>query len=46
MQQLLTDALDLLPELMAEFATNAQRQRNDVDQLAARAHALAKGEVA
>ncbi|MHC8353468.1 Hpt domain-containing protein [Pseudomonas sp. RT4P38] len=43
-QQLLGDALNLLPELVAEFAGNAQRQRNDVDQLAARAHALAKGE--
>ncbi|MHC8379660.1 Hpt domain-containing protein [Pseudomonas sp. MDT1-16] len=43
-QQLLGDALNLLPELVAEFAANAQRQRNDVDQLAARAHALAKGD--
>jgi chemosensory pili system protein ChpA (sensor histidine kinase/response regulator) len=43
-QQLLGDVLTLLPELVAEFAANAQRQRNDVDQLAARAHALAKGE--
>jgi chemosensory pili system protein ChpA (sensor histidine kinase/response regulator) len=43
-QQLLGDVLALLPELVAEFAANAQRQRNDVDQLAARAHALAKGE--
>ncbi|TPG72557.1 Hpt domain-containing protein [Pseudomonas arsenicoxydans] len=43
-QQLLTDALNLLPDLVAEFAGNAQRQRNDVDQLAARAHALAKGD--
>ncbi|MGW8463538.1 Hpt domain-containing protein [Pseudomonas sp. CLCA07] len=43
-QQLLTDALNLLPELVAEYAGNAQRQRNDVDQLAARAHALAKGD--
>ncbi|MHC8296719.1 Hpt domain-containing protein [Pseudomonas sp. LB3P58] len=42
-QQLLGDALNLLPELVAEFAHHAQRQRNDVDQLAARAHALAKG---
>ena len=42
-QQLVGDALKLLPELVAEFAANAQRQRNDVDQLAARAHALAKG---
>jgi chemosensory pili system protein ChpA (sensor histidine kinase/response regulator) len=43
-QQLLSDVLNLLPELVAEFATNAQRQRNDVDQLAARAHALSKGD--
>jgi chemosensory pili system protein ChpA (sensor histidine kinase/response regulator) len=43
-QQLLTEALNLLPELVAEYAGNAQRQRNDVDQLAARAHALAKGD--
>ncbi|KQV23452.1 histidine kinase [Pseudomonas sp. Root329] len=42
-QQLLGDALNLLPELVTEFANHAQRQRNDVDQLAARAHALAKG---
>jgi len=43
-QQLIGDVLHLLPELVAEYAANAQRQRNDVDQLAARAHALAKGE--
>jgi chemosensory pili system protein ChpA (sensor histidine kinase/response regulator) len=43
-QQLLRDALDLLPKLVAEFAANAQRQCNQVDQLAARAHALAKGD--
>ena len=42
-QQLLTDTLLLLPELISEFATHRQRQRSDVDQLAARAHALAKG---
>jgi len=42
-QQLLTDTVLLLPELISEFATHRQRQRNDVDQLAARAHALAKG---
>ena len=42
-QQLLTDTVLLLPELINEFATNRQRQRSDVDQLAARAHALAKG---
>jgi chemosensory pili system protein ChpA (sensor histidine kinase/response regulator) len=41
--QLLGDVMQLLPELVAEFASNTQRQRNDVDQLAARAHALAKG---
>ncbi|PNG42104.1 hybrid sensor histidine kinase/response regulator [Pseudomonas asplenii] len=43
-QQLLTDTVLLLPELISEFATNSQRQRSDVDQLAARAHALAKGD--
>ncbi|WP_219095066.1 Hpt domain-containing protein [Pseudomonas sp. UMAB-40] len=43
-QQLLRDALELLPALVAEFAANAQRQCNQVDQLAARAHALAKGD--
>ena len=43
-QQLLSDALDLLPDLITEFAANAQRQRDDVDRLAARAHALAKGD--
>ncbi|QAY83752.1 Hpt domain-containing protein [Pseudomonas arsenicoxydans] len=43
-QQLLGDALKLLPQLVAEFAANAQRQCNEVDHLAARAHALAKGE--
>ncbi|MBH9431682.1 Hpt domain-containing protein [Pseudomonas aeruginosa] len=34
----------LLPELVEEFAANAQRQRDDVDLLAATAHALARGE--
>ena len=43
-QQVLTDTVLLLPELISEFATNSQRQRSDVDQLAARAHALAKGD--
>ena len=43
-QQLIGEVLQLLPELVAEYAANAQRQRNDVDQLAARAHALAKGD--
>ncbi|WP_095049472.1 Hpt domain-containing protein [Pseudomonas sp. Irchel s3h9] len=43
-QQVLTDTALLLPELISEFATSNQRQRGDVDQLAARAHALAKGD--
>ncbi|WP_347928224.1 Hpt domain-containing protein [Pseudomonas helvetica] len=42
--QLLDEVLQLLPELIAEFAANTQRQRDDVDRLAARAHALAKGD--
>ncbi|MFJ2481388.1 Hpt domain-containing protein [Pseudomonas sp. NPDC087598] len=42
--QLLTDTVLLLPDLISEFATHSQRQRSDVDQLAARAHALAKGD--
>ncbi|MCX7079940.1 MAG: Hpt domain-containing protein, partial [Pseudomonas sp.] len=43
-QQLLSEVLELLPELIDEFAANAQRQRDDVDRLAARAHALTKGD--
>ncbi|KQN44513.1 histidine kinase [Pseudomonas sp. Leaf48] len=43
-QKLVGEVLHLLPEVVAEYAANAQRQRNDVDQLAARAHALAKGD--
>lgn len=43
-RQLLEDVLQLLPELVDEFAAQAQRQRDDVDRLAARAHALARGE--
>ncbi|MCO7571513.1 Hpt domain-containing protein [Pseudomonas chlororaphis] len=42
-RQLVADTLQLLPELIGEFAARAQRQRDDVDRLAARAHALAKG---
>ncbi|MGE7960170.1 Hpt domain-containing protein [Pseudomonas sp. NPDC089530] len=45
-RQLLDEVLQLLPELVAEFAAQAQRQRDDVDRLAARAHALAKGDTA
>jgi chemosensory pili system protein ChpA (sensor histidine kinase/response regulator) len=43
-QQLLNEVLALLPEVIKDFAEGAQRQRNDVDRLAARAHALAKGQ--
>ena len=32
-----------MPALVEEFAAKAQRQRDDVDLLAATAHALAKG---
>ncbi len=42
-RQLIEDTVQLLPALVAEFAANRQRQRDDVDRLAARAHALAKG---
>ncbi|PMY60194.1 MULTISPECIES: Hpt domain-containing protein [Pseudomonas] len=45
-RQLLEEVVQLLPELVAEFAAQAQRQRDDVDRLAARAHALAKGDTA
>ncbi|WP_440811855.1 Hpt domain-containing protein [Pseudomonas syringae] len=42
-QQLMHEVLALLPSVIRDFAENAQRQRNDVDLLAARAHALANG---
>ncbi len=42
-QQVLDEAVALLPELIADFATDDQRQRSEVDALAARAHALANG---
>ncbi|NMY03538.1 response regulator [Pseudomonas sp. WS 5059] len=42
-QAVLDDVLVLLPALIAEFAADTQRQRDDVDHLAARAHALASG---
>ena len=42
-QQLIDDTVRLLPALVAEFAAHRQRQRDDVDRLAARAHALARG---
>src|SRR3546814_6871523 len=37
------DTVQLLPALVSEFADSRQRQRDDVDRLAARAHVLAKG---
>ncbi|MGI3744751.1 MAG: Hpt domain-containing protein [Janthinobacterium lividum] len=43
-QQLLTDVQALLPDVIRDFAEDVQRQRDDVDQLAAQAHALAQGE--
>lgn len=42
-QHVLDEAVALLPELIADFATDDQHQRNEVDALAARAHALASG---
>jgi chemosensory pili system protein ChpA (sensor histidine kinase/response regulator) len=42
-RQLVDETVQLLPTLVAEFAAHHQRQRDDVDRLAARAHALAKG---
>ncbi|WP_313085949.1 Hpt domain-containing protein [Pseudomonas sp.] len=40
---LVADVVALMPALVEEFASKAQRQRDDVDRLAANAHALAKG---
>jgi chemosensory pili system protein ChpA (sensor histidine kinase/response regulator) len=45
-QQLLTDVQALLPDVIRDFAEDVQRQRDDVDRLAARAHALAQGDAA
>ncbi|WP_122763930.1 Hpt domain-containing protein [Pseudomonas viridiflava] len=42
-QQVLDDAVALLPELISDFATDDQHQRDEVDALAARAHAYASG---
>ncbi|UVE18130.1 Hpt domain-containing protein [Pseudomonas sp. LS44] len=42
--QLIGQVIDLMPSLVDEFAAKAQRQRDDVDQLAANAYVLAKGE--
>ncbi|MGQ7959785.1 Hpt domain-containing protein [Pseudomonas sp. SP16.1] len=43
-QQVVLDVVALMPALVEEFAVKAQRQRDDVDLLAATAHALAKGQ--
>lgn len=43
-KQVLQDVLALLPDVIRDFAEDVQRQRDDVDELAARAHALAQGE--
>ncbi|MCQ4256856.1 Hpt domain-containing protein [Stutzerimonas stutzeri] len=42
-KKLVNDVVALMPALVEEFAAKAQRQRDDVDRLAANAHALAKG---
>ncbi|SEQ33336.1 Hpt domain-containing protein, partial [Azotobacter beijerinckii] len=42
--QVVADVLALMPALVEEFAAKAQRQRDDVDRLAATAHARAQGE--
>ncbi|MBD9413143.1 Hpt domain-containing protein [Pseudomonas sp. PDM16] len=44
-QQVIVDVVELMPSLVDEFAAKAQRQRDDVDRLAATAHALARGQV-
>jgi len=42
--QVVGEVVALLPELIEEFAAKAQRQRDDVDRLAAAAHALSRGQ--
>ena len=42
--QVIADVITLFPELATEYAEQQQRQRDDVDQLAAVAHALARNE--
>lgn len=41
--QLLADVQVILPDVIRDFAEDVQRQRDDVDVLAARAHALSRG---
>lgn len=43
LQALVGEVLAVLPALVDEYAAGAQRQRDDVDRLAARAQALAEG---
>ncbi|WP_339515687.1 Hpt domain-containing protein [Pseudomonas sp. RL_15y_Pfl2_60] len=43
-QQVISEVIKLIPELVSEYANKAQRQRDDVDLLAMTAHALAKGQ--
>ncbi len=45
LHDVVANVVTLLPELVDEFAAKAQRQRADVDHLAAAAHALAKGQM-
>lgn len=42
-RQLLADVQALLPDVIRDFAEDVQRQRDDVDVLATRAHALSRG---
>ncbi len=42
-KKLVNEVVALMPALVEEFAAKEQRQRDDVDRLAANAHALAKG---
>ena len=42
--EVIAAVIELFPELVAEYAAQQQRQRDDVDQLAATAHALARNE--
>ncbi|SEH48934.1 chemosensory pili system protein ChpA (sensor histidine kinase/response regulator), partial [Stutzerimonas xanthomarina] len=44
-KKLVSDVVALMPVLVEEFAAKAQRQRDDVDRLAATAHALARGQL-
>ncbi len=41
---MIADVIQLFPEVVAQYAAQQQCQRDDVDQLAATAHALARNE--